>query len=111
VEASRTRVRCAWGEFNELASILTQRGASSSQCQNYVQAQFFSLTLRLNMLVNICTRMMRDSLHRDPLSDTLHTNGISGIPHKHCYPGGILAQAKTASQSKLQPVHSQSFFH
>ena len=27
-EASRARVRCAWGKFNELAPIITSRGAS-----------------------------------------------------------------------------------
>ena len=27
-EASRARVRCAWGKFRELAPILTSRGAS-----------------------------------------------------------------------------------
>jgi hypothetical protein len=27
-EVSRSRVQCAWGKFNELASILTMRGAS-----------------------------------------------------------------------------------
>ena len=27
-EATRTRVRCAWGKFNELSPILTSRGAS-----------------------------------------------------------------------------------
>ena len=27
-EASRTRVRCAWGKFNELGSVLVERGAS-----------------------------------------------------------------------------------
>ena len=27
-ESSRVRVKCAWGKFNELAPILTMRGAS-----------------------------------------------------------------------------------
>jgi hypothetical protein len=45
-KATRTRVRCEWGKFTELAPMLTQRGASLKMS---IRLQFYKLYGKTNL--------------------------------------------------------------
>ena len=56
-EASRTRVRCAWGKFNELGSILLERGVSLK-----LKGKIYCLCVQ-RVLVYTRTGIHQDSLY------------------------------------------------
>jgi hypothetical protein len=97
-DASRTRVRCAWGKFNELAPIITSRGASLKLKGKIYRACVQSVLVygsetwpmkvvdsdRLErteraMMRWMCGVTLRDKIRSDDLRDRLGIDGVTVV--------------------------------
>jgi len=74
-EASRTRVRCAWGKFNELSPILVARGASLN-----LKRKIYKVCVQSVLMYGSETWPMKvDDLHRLERAERMMVRWMCGV--------------------------------
>ena len=77
-EASRTRVRCAWGKFNELSPILAARGASLN-----LKGKIYKVCVQSVLMYGSETWPMKvDDLHRLERAERMMVRWMCGVSLK-----------------------------